>query len=432
MVEVTLRQGMLRGVRQDGYVVFKGIPYAKAPVGELRWRAPQEAEPWEGILEADTFGARCWQTNHPKDSFWAKEFYPDEKALPVCNEDCLNLNIWMPEHIEGAPLPVAVWIHGGAFMHGFNCEMEFDGAGFARRGVILVSINYRLGIFGFLSHPWLAEEAGHCGNYGLLDQIAALRWVRENIAAFGGDPERITIMGQSAGSMSVQSLLSSELTRSMVHGAIMQSGAGYKGGFCRDCSVEQAQIEGQRWSSAMGFTSLEDMRKMPAEELLVNTRQYIEETGRWFLGPVIDGYVLKQGYDASIEQGIVPEIPCMIGCNSQDMKSSEDVDLTVGSRNWSLAMKRPSYVYYFTQQLLGDDAGAFHSAELWYMFETLQRSWRPKTQGDYLLAKQMGDFWANFVRTGNPNPEGSAVWRPCTEEDPYVQVLHCEMSGTGV
>lgn len=425
IMEIQIKQGLLRGVQEDGYTVYKGIPYAKAPVGDLRWKAPQEPEPWEGVFVADHWGNRCWQSNHPKDSFWAKEFYPDEDALPQRSEDCLNVNIWVPEGAKpGDKLPVAVWIHGGAFMHGFNCEMEMDGAGWARRGVIVVMINYRVGIYGFLAHPWLTEEAGTSGNYGLLDQIQALKWVHSNIEAWGGDPEHVTILGQSAGSMSVQSLLSSDLTEGLIHGAVMQSGAGYKRSYNHHTLLTDAETYGVEFVDNLGVKSLEELRKIPASELLLMTKDYIDRTQKWFLRPVIDGYVLKQGYDETIEKGLIPDIPIMIGSNSEDSKSSTATDLQTAAKDWSLLAEsqghQPLYIYYFTQQLLGDDAGAFHTAELWYTFETLERSWRPKEPGDFMLAKRMADYWAAFIKNGNPG------WKSYTKEEPYVQVLHCE------
>lgn len=422
---VKVKQGLVRGVRENGYTVYKGIPYAKAPVGELRWKAPQDTEPWEGIFEANEWGCRCWQSNHPKNSFWAKEFYPDEDALPKRSEDCLNLNIWVPEGAKaGDKLPVAVWIHGGAFMHGFNCEMEMDGAGWARRGVIVVMINYRVGIYGFFAHPWLTEESGVSGNYGLLDQIQALKWVKNNIEAWGGDAEHVTILGQSAGSMSVQSLLSSELTKGLIHGAIMQSGAGYKRSFNHHTLLADAEQRGVEIVDDWGVKSLEELRSIPADQLLLMTKEYIDRTGKWFLRPAIDGYVLKQGYNETIEKGLIPDIPLMIGSNSEDSGTSDDVDLQTGAKNWSLHNEEighmPMYIYYFAQQLLGDEAGAFHSAEMWYTFETLDRSWRPKRKEDYVLSGQMADHWAAFMKNWNPG------WDPYTKENPYVQVLRCE------
>ena len=200
---VTTRKGKIKGCAENGCLVFKGIPYAKPPVGELRWRAPQETESWEGTYEAVRFSDKAVQGDQNV-GFYGKEFYADPAYDVGISEDCLYLNIWAPEEAVGedakAGLPVAFWIHGGAFMSGYGSEQEFDGAAYAKRGVILVTINYRLNIYGFLAHPWLSKESdkGVSGNYGILDQIAALKWVFENIEAFGGEPGNITIFGQSS------------------------------------------------------------------------------------------------------------------------------------------------------------------------------------------------------------------------------------------
>ena len=223
MTEVKVKQGYLKGVEKDGYTVFMGVPYAAPPVGALRFCAPEECAPWEGVYHADRFGKTCWQEREEEGSFYDVEFYRNADYLTDFDEDCLYLNIWVPGNegvleksvsakdipagsFSAKKLPVALWIHGGAFSHGFGHEMEFDGAEYAKRGVILVTINYRVGVFGYLAHEWLSRESsyGISGNYGMLDQIAALKWVRENIGAFGGDAGNITIFGQSAGAISVQ------------------------------------------------------------------------------------------------------------------------------------------------------------------------------------------------------------------------------------
>ena len=211
MKTITTRYGSIEGLERKGYALFLGVPYAKPPVGALRWHRPLPPEPWEGVREAKAFPNRSMQEIH-EDPFYDKEFYDEAAYQTPVSEDSLYLNIWTPAKSAGEKLPVAFWIHGGAFMGGFGHEKEFDGAAYCRRGVILVTVNYRLGSWGFLAHPLLSAEAAAeggpavSGNYGILDQIAALRWVRENIGAFGGDPENITVFGQSAGGMSVQTL----------------------------------------------------------------------------------------------------------------------------------------------------------------------------------------------------------------------------------
>lgn len=228
---VTTKQGAVKGFCSEDKqtVVFRGVPYAQPPVGDLRFRRPQEHEPWEGVRDCTRFSAVCPQADLRGMDLYGKEFYDGEEV--VMNEDCLYLNIWTPAgSTEKSGLPVLFWIHGGAFMHGHGSEKEFDGEGFAKKGVILVTINYRVNAFGFFAHPDLEAENAErvSGNYGILDQIFALRWVRENIAAFGGDPEKITIFGQSAGCMSVQTIISSPLSAGMVRGAVLQSGGGIR------------------------------------------------------------------------------------------------------------------------------------------------------------------------------------------------------------
>lgn len=228
---VEIRQGKLRGVEGTYADIYRGIPYAKPPVGELRFHAPEPPEPWEGIYAADTFSCICPQLGQEPGSFYEKEFYSDPAFMPPQNEDCLYLNIWTPKSEEPRReedlCPVAVWFHGGGFIDGFGSEIEFDGEAYAKRGIVLVTVNYRLGLLGYFAHPDLTARDGHSGNYGLLDQIAAIDWVRENIAAFGGNPDQITIFGQSAGGMSVRALISSPLMKGKVRGAILQSCGGY-------------------------------------------------------------------------------------------------------------------------------------------------------------------------------------------------------------
>ncbi|MBO5998733.1 MAG: carboxylesterase family protein, partial [Lachnospiraceae bacterium] len=225
--QIKTAYGLVEGVDCGNYTVFRGIPYAKPPVGERRWKAPERPDPWDGVLKADTFSAKVLQSEVTPQNPYHKEFYEDPEYLRPSDEDSLYLNIWTPKGAAAdAKLPVAFWIHGGGFGGGYSSEIEFDGEAFAAQGVILVTINYRCGVCGFLAHPWLdaENEKGVSGNYGILDQIAALTWVYENIDAFGGDPANITVFGQSAGCMSTQVLVSSELTEGMIAKAILQSG----------------------------------------------------------------------------------------------------------------------------------------------------------------------------------------------------------------
>lgn len=435
-IVVETKNGKIIGICGEECSQFMGIPYAQAPVGKLRWKAPQPIGAWKGELRADHFPAKSMQMIR-EDSFYDKEFYQNEEYSVPISEDSLYLNIWMPNEKSAKCLPVAFWIHGGAFMGGFGSEMEFDGAAFCKKGVILVTINYRLNVFGFLAHPWLSEESPHSvsGNYGTLDQIMALKWVYENIEYFGGDRENITIMGQSAGAMSVQTLLSSELTGNMIKRAIMQSGGSYGEGLHRDIPLEEAEIYGEEFVAETGARSLEELRQMSAEELILATERFMGKVlskGKGFiLIPNIDGFVLKEGYYDTIDHNNLKNIPYLLGSNKNDiMTTKEDVEsgkkssLYKGCLGFAEKVEKngnePAYVYYFSRQLPGDDAGAFHSAEIWYMFGTLSRCWRPMTAEDYQLSERMVNYWTNFIENGNPNGEGEEEWKRCFGEERFV------------
>ena len=425
MAQVSVKQGLLQGVEKDGYDVYYGIPYAKAPVGALRWHAPVPPEPWDGLRSAAEFPNRSMQETDRKDPFYGKEFYDEDRYQTPVSEDSLYLNVWTPSGSAGDRLPVAFYIHGGAFMGGFGHEKEFDGAAHCRRGVILVTVNYRLGPWGFLAHPWLsaerAAEGGPAvsGNYGILDQIAALRWVRENIAAFGGDPENITVFGQSAGGMSVQTLLSSPLTEGMFSRAILQSCVGLS----YDHPLARAEAEGLRFAENAGVHSLEEMRLLTPEQVHAAAAPIIMEGFPKMelpYTPVIDGYLLTTGYDAAMREGRTHAVPTVVGSTKNDIATDAEAvargelgKVYAGSMAWAeaqAALGRNAYLYYFTRQLPGDDAGAFHSSELWYTFGTLGRCWRPLTEADLRLSEQMLDYWTAFMKTGAPNGPGLAVW----------------------
>jgi len=442
LVIAETKYGFLRGVRKQSYTVFRGVPYAKPPIGQLRWKAPEPLEPWDGIKEAKTFGNKSMQRRPPEGFFYEKEFFADEDFSPPISEDSLYLNVWTAAETTEDNLPVAVWIHGGAFAGGYSSEMEFDGAEYCKRGVILVSINYRLGAFGFLAHPWLSAEAhGASGNYGLLDQIAALRWVRENISAFGGNPEKITIFGQSAGAISVQSLINTPRIDGMIAGAIFQSGGGRNSGINLDITLSEMEKVGEDFVKRSHKTSLEELRGMAADEIIEVMCSMPTEgvnSGKLNFAPCIDGCVLKQGYEESAANGVHPNIPYLAGSTKNDIGSTPEL-LAEGKTGamqqacieWSYtneALGRPpAYVYYFARELLGDNAGAFHSSELWYMFGTLYRSWRPKTAADYALSKLMLDYWCNFIKSGNPNGDGLPRWNPCKKDSPFVMTFDVNM-----
>lgn len=298
---------------------FKGVPFAAPPVGALRWRAPQPAENWEGVRECYAFAPISMQETPGENpqAFYSKEWHVDPE-IPM-DEDCLYLNIWTPAKSAGEKLPVMVWIFGGGFQCGYPAEMEFDGERLARRGVILVSVNYRVNVFGFLAHPELAAEAHGepVGNYGLQDQTAGIQWVRRNIAAFGGDPENITIFGQSAGGGSVLSQMTSPLTDGLFQKAIMQSGGGlraYSTGPFRP--LEEAFDYGKKFLETLGVSSIQEARKVDARTLLEKGLAF-NAVARW--QPTVDGAFLPEDPTQLILQGKHHDIPYMAGNTGADL-----------------------------------------------------------------------------------------------------------------
>ena len=411
---LSIQGGKIQGTPSaaPGVTVFKGIPYAAAPVGDLRWQEPQPVTPWEGVKVCDQFGPIAWQAGNAPGTFYGDEFY--WQGTPECSEDCLHLNVWAPAQTLGKPeakLPVALWIHGGAYMNGYGFEVTMDGDQWARRGVILVTINYRLGTFGFLSHPELTAEQGHSGNYGFLDQVAALQWVHQNISAFGGDPSRITVFGQSAGAMSVKTLLVSPLSRDLLSGAIIQSGGGLgTRGLAPAQGVPQSFYDdrGKDIMDNAGLCSLSDMRAAPARDIFEASGKY-SAAGKGFvmLSPHTDGYSLTETFDEAVMDGSMAQVPILIGYNKDDMGmlGGASVDRFCAVRD---SLGCPVYEYEFLRDLPTDEAhpasaaGAFHSAELWYVFGTLERSWRPFTEADHALSARMLDAWTDFCKYGNP------------------------------
>ena len=427
--------GQLVGVDCGDYVLYKGVPYAQPPVGELRWRAPQPLAPWDGVYQATSWRNKCMQDHMPSE-LYDPEFYDNPAYDREPSEDCLYLHAWVPK--DAKDVPVAVWYHGGAFMGGYSFEKEFDGAAYCKRGVIMVSVEYRCNVFGYLAHPWLTAEAGTSGNYGTLDQIAALRWVHENIAAFGGDPSNITVFGQSAGAMSVQTLCSSPLAKPYVAKAIMQSGGSYGSGLHRDMPLAEQEHYGTYFAEVAGVGNLEEMRALSANRVLTLTPQFFDkampEAQGLFLTPTMDGQVLTGGYYELIDNGEIADIPYLLGCTKDDILTTPDMNkpaddpLYQGCIAFSHKLdelgRKPAYVYYFTRDLPDDDSGAWHSSELFYMMGTLDRCWRPWTEGDRELSERMLDYWCNFMQSGDPNGAGLPAWEPCDRKVSNVLELN--------
>lgn len=313
--EVTTESGKLLGTTNADQAVrmFKGIPFAAPPVGDLRWRAPQPAAKWSGVRQADKFGSACLQTN-----VFGDIYFRDNQP----SEDCLNLSIWAPAKADTKKLPVLVWFYGGGFVAGANCEPRYDGEKLAAKGIIVVEPNYRLGVFGFLSHPELTKESGHnsSGNYGLLDQVAALQWTVKNIAAFGGDPHNITIAGESAGSLSVSALMASPLSRDLFQRAMGESGAFFPSGGTAGLSLHplaETEQAGVKFAESVGAPSLAQLRAKPANDLL----QAAAQNNRGFgFGPNLDGYFLPTTVRATYEQGAQSHVPLLAGWNADEGK----------------------------------------------------------------------------------------------------------------
>src|SRR5688572_8079536 len=422
---LTIKGGKVKGVETPtkGIIAYKGIPFAVPPVGKLRWKEPQPMVPWKGVKTADKYGAAAMQVTWDPQSFYGKEWRASG-SVPF-NEDCLYLNIWTPAAGDkNKKLPVAMWIHGGGYREGFAFEPEMDGGeDWASRGVILVQVTYRLGVFGFFSHPLLSAESpnGVSGNYGLMDQAAALKWIHNNIAQFGGDPNNITIFGQSAGAGSVQSLCASPLSNSLVSKAISMSGGGL-GNTRPGVALDTAQLANKKMMDYFGKTSLEAMRALSFDELLKLSKAYTDTTKTQLAWrPVIDNYFLKGTFTDAANAKQIPDIPYMIGFTANDLS-----DMTKPVNDFCAlraAQGKPAYAYLFQRQLPGDSSGAFHSADLWYIFNSLRHSWRPFTEGDKELSNKMVDYWTNFAKSGNPNGKEDGSWTPYTKEYPAFLVF---------
>lgn len=409
---VTTPCGQLRGCagRQKGVAAFKGIRYATAG----RWEYPVPVTAWEGIYDATRYGHCSYQPRAFYDEeqvkekyFYYNEFRKGEKY--TYSEDCLFLNIFTPDSArEGDGLPVLLYIHGGGFTGGCGHEKHFDGPVWPCKGVIGVTINYRLGPLGFACLPELKQEAGFTGNYGLYDQFTAIRWIRDNIASFGGDPENITIMGQSAGAMSVQQHSLSPLSDGLFRRAVMSSGGGVSK-FLAAARPEQSYDFWHKLMEINGCRDLASFRALAPEKLFA-TWQNLKKTqkgGGCF--PCIDGRLVVGSGPQLLKEGAQKQIPYMAGSTSEDMMPPIIYQM---AKSWCGAQKVPSYLWFFDRQLPGDDNGAWHSSDLWYWFGTLENCWRPMTRKDFDLSDRMTDYLVNFCKYGDPNGSGLTAWLP--------------------
>ena len=411
--------GRIVGLVSEGTAVFRGIPYAAPPIGELRFAPPAKVQPWEGVRDATHFGNAALQ-DFITEGHYYKEFYAG--VLPHLSEDCLYLNVWAPKKAVGSKnsrLPVVLWLHGGSFDHGWSWEPPMSGEAWAREGVIMVSANYRVGIPGFLAHPALTAEQGSSGNYGILDQIAALEWIRDNISAFGGDGGNITVAGQSAGAISVKYLLASPKAKPLISKAIIQSGGGFEPRLSAYPDTQHgADSLGKIVADIAGARTAAQLRNTIWEELKASYATANE--GNWVMFmPHIDSVTIVENFKEAVEDGSIADVPIMIGCVTEDgnLLGGRMVEYFCNAR--SALSDKPVFNYLFTRDLPGEmypepDFGAFHSSEMWYTFGTLDKCWRPFTEEDYELSRRMVSAWTSFIKTGHPGGH----WRPYTQDDP--------------
>ena len=459
--QVRVEGGWIQGEVLEDMTVYKGIPFAAPPTGDLRWKAPQPVIPWEGVRQTTDYAPCPMQTGNNPYGY---------------SEDCLYLNIWTPARSAADKLPVMVWIYGGGFAGGGTADPVTDGTELARKGVIMVSTAYRVGKLGFLAHPQLSAEDPHgvSGNYGLLDQIAALRWIRDNISAFGGDPDKVTIFGESAGGISVSMLCASPLAAGLFSGAISESGGSF--GPTRPTTypgenmktLAQAEADGVRIAEGLGAASLQELRALDAANLI---GRGLPSGGGW---PIVDGYVIPDDQFRLYEQGRFNNVDILVGYNSDEGasfsgerdaarhtasvrqrygswadrllqayptegktvgKTARDLmrDAAFGWHTWSWARLQSRhggsrvYLYYFDQHpdhpagSPREGYGSPHGQEVRYVFQHPDPN--QAIEGDAPLMEAMGDYWTNFAKYGDPNGPGLPVWPAFREDHPQAMYL---------
>lgn len=399
---------------------FKGIPYAKPPVGNLRFHAPVKNEPWEGILKAYKYSPIPVQ---PK-PYWDPDFimckeWAVDREIPM-SEDCLYLNVWTPAKSKDEKLPVYVWIYGGGFQTGYTAEMEFDGERIARRGIVVVTLNYRVNIFGFMCHPDLTKENPEApANFGLLDQRMAMEWVKENIEAFGGDSNNITLGGQSAGGASVAFQVMHG-TKNQFNRAVIHSGMFLmeENDITDPKPLAKAEKEGQDFLEFAKVKSIEEFRALTTDQIVELWEKYgghDKSIQTWL--PVKDDKFLYCSFFNNFKNNEIEDIPFILGYTNDeflltDPKTGETISPIKNALDLFTKMKTerkyksPNFVYNFNPEIPGpDNPGTFHSSDLWFWFETLAKCWRPFNGTHYDLARKMCNYLCNFIKTGNPNGE---------------------------
>jgi para-nitrobenzyl esterase len=464
--QVVTESGPISGVTENGLTVYKGVPFAAPPLGDLRWRPPVQAVHWTVTRKADAFAPACMQDGVSM---------PGETP-PAVSEDCLYLNIWTPANANPTTrlLPVLVWIYGGGYINGSASMPLYWGDRLAHKGVIVVTIAYRLGPLGFFAHPELTRESPHhsSGNYGLMDQIAALEWIQKNIAAFGGDPKNLTIAGQSSGAISVSILMASPRAKGLFQRAIGESGGLFEPlQLAPKYLLANAERDGEKYAASLGAASLQELRRLPASQLTGNAGGISH--------PVIEPYLLPVSPYEAFTTGRQNDVPLLIGSNADEARALVDVtqvkaatfdsdlehsfgklppplvsayphasdgeakqarldlerDLRFGWDMWAWARLQTAtghstvYYYSFTQQppfpagSVYEGWGASHFAELWYVFDHLDQSPWHWTVADRNLAEEISSYWVNFARSGNPNGQGLPLWPSFTVADSKVLYL---------
>jgi len=468
---VQTASGKVEGAVHDGIQIFKGIPFAQAPIGDLRWKAPQPVIAWDGVKKCIDFSASPVQDEPIPFMCWSKEYLIPKEPI---NEDCLYLNVWAKQTKEKKP--VLVYIYGGGFRSGGAACPIYDGEAVANKDVVFVSINYRVGVFGFLAHPALTKESPNhsSGNYALLDMVAALEWVKKNIASFGGDPSRVTIAGQSAGAFAVNFLCATPLTKGLISGAIAESGGSVLPSSIRpSIKLKEAEAMGADFAKRLNCTTIADLRNKSSNEIL-------KATGG-LSAPFEDGYVIPESVMAIYTKGKQNDVPLILGWNADDkitgpplsaanyklqiqkrfgLKAAEVLaqypgendaeaaisqgdmsrDETFGVQGYAWANaqlklgKAPIFVYNFNKKLPAytpaSDFGAFHTGEVVYAYDNLKTVDRPWEKADFELATAMSTYWVNFVKTGNPNGGTLIQWPNYENTKEQVLILDKKIEST--
>ncbi|WP_368547404.1 carboxylesterase/lipase family protein [Klebsiella pneumoniae] len=445
--QVNVAEGRILGSEQQGVEAFKGIPFAAPPVGELRWQPPQPVKAWHGVLAAKHYGKDCLQ----------KPFPGDAAPLGVgFSEDCLTLNVWRPAKASGK-LPVMVWVYGGGFVNGGSSPAVYAGDAFARQGVVFVSFNYRVGRFGFFAHPALAKDPMR-GNYGLMDQIAALKWVKKNIACFNGDPDNVTLFGESAGGFSVNSLLTSKEAAGLFHKAIIQSGSG-RHNIVPHQSWQQAEKAGLAFAAEHGISgndskALAALRQLPANTVVSGLNMATMKSSD-YSGPMIDGRIITAEPHELYSKGEFNKVPLIVGSNNADIGFAPQVttqdealasfaaDLrdkaakayrSMSPQEMANAIASDSFMVeparymarvwsdnqlqvweyrfgYVAQTLRARTGGAQHASEIPYVFNTLKARYAGTVKPqDQAVAAQMHQYWLNFAKSGRPDTQNLPAW----------------------